>query len=710
MKPPMHTHQSRALLRRASTVACRRWLGALLAGLVILGAESAQAKTATKLAADILRITDGRRTKIIWMRGVKGNHCLMAFDTNEGTERVLHPGPENNQYIVPEITPDGSRVVYTRQNTAYAIDWAGKKERMISSGFVCAAGEDPKDKSQLVYVSASGYAPPVFRIKIDNPEDRVQVWNGGTSINFNASADGTHLGGEFGWPHAGVVDVATGVFKRYGGGCNSRIAPDNSYRFWHMTGEHRVVHIYEFGGGGHRSIPVNSMPGIDGQTDAWIPRWSNKVRFFTVTAPNPWGKPSRHVNVYMGKFDEGLTKVTDWVQISNDAKQDDYAYAWVEGSAVAKARKEKNEKEDKAAEARKRAAEARKRRLDAEAEKKAAEEKKWLSARGRAVFLWETADKPVLAYDKKGRRNEGFNLIPRGLARLDHDQAMDVRNGSFIAEDATAHILSSCRKSGRLGLEAYITPADLSAKGTAMIISFSTKDGRQNFALAQKQGGLVFGLKATGQKGSWIRLFALEEGRPCHVIVTYRRGMLVCYRDGRTVMMNNEIKGSLRNWKVGELVFGDNLSGKRNWDGTIESVVVYAYFVDTKAAALNYRNYKALVEKRTPVPKLKVVVKLLAKSAAPKYEDIAPYFQALSVYEYKVKLLMSGDYDKKNIRVAHWTMIQKKPAAIARARVGSTTRLLLEPFEANRQLEAEFLSDAMPPEADLPLYYDVGRW
>ncbi len=54
-------------------------------------------------------------------------------------------------------------------------------------------------------------------------------------------------------------------------------------------------------------------------------------------------------------------------------------------------------------------------------------------------------------------------------------------------------------------------------------------------------------------------------------------------------------------------------------------------------------------------------------------------------------------------------MMEKKLLPAARAAVGKTRRLVLEPFEANRQLQPEFLSDTLPENHELPLYYDVGR-
>ena len=464
-----------------------------------------------------------------------------------------------------------------------------------------------------------------------------------------------------------------------------------------MMGNHREIVMRDEGGVNARRIRVAYKPGGDFAN----PKWTSNPRFLTVAGPS--AKPKAEIHI--GRFDEDRTKVEQWVQLTRNSLFDTYAYAWIEPPGSAKARKTKEGEREK----KRKAEEARKKRLADARKRKEVEERSWRSSRGRAVFLWETADKPVVAYDNKGRKIEGFNLRPQGLARLDHNYVMDVRKGSFVAEDAAAHVLSSCKKTSKLGIEAYITPADLSGKGTAEIVSFSTTDGRRNFALAQKQGELVFGVRATGQKGSWIRLFGLEKNRPCHVIVTYRRGTLVCYKNGRTIMMNTDVEDSIRSWKEGELVFGDNLSGKRNWDGLIEGVVVYARFVDAKSAARNYRNYRALVGERKPVPRLKVVGKLLAKSRAQEYKEIAPYFQELAVYEFEVKRVVSEEYAKKRIRVAHWVMMEKKLLPAARAAVGKKRRLVLEPFEANRQLEADYLSDTLPENRELPLYYDVGR-
>ena len=68
-------------------------------------------------ASDIENLTEGH-TKIVWCHAVntgggepvEEHHEIRAFDTHEGSERVLVPN--NNFHFNPIITPSGNEVVY----------------------------------------------------------------------------------------------------------------------------------------------------------------------------------------------------------------------------------------------------------------------------------------------------------------------------------------------------------------------------------------------------------------------------------------------------------------------------------------------------------------------------------------------------------------------------------------------------------------------
>ena len=58
----------------------------------------------------------------------------------------------------------------------------------------------------------------------------------------------------------------------------------------------------------------------------------------------------------------------------------------------------------------------------------------WPSNREGLVYLFETADKPNQVPSADGRPERGYAIRPRGRARLDHNYAMVLAGGSFLAE------------------------------------------------------------------------------------------------------------------------------------------------------------------------------------------------------------------------------------------------------------------------------------
>ncbi len=310
---------------------------------------------AEDLASRIVAMT-GERTKIVWARATEGKagenwevlkeeYELMVFDTAEGKARRVLPGPA--MYGCPWITPDGKSVIFTtragKNDEVQVVDLDGKNRRRIAKGFGHCVWADPKTGIQWVYISVerlmrilpnnttdwvNNDKNEMYRYRIDKPSVRQLVWKGPSSVRFRVSADGTRAGSEFGWPQAGVADLTKGTWKRYGTGCNSMIAPDNSYRFFHMGAPlgHNGVLMYDAGGTNKRSIWFKDMPGSKPGDDSWIPKWSSDVRFLTITSPSA-GNLSE---VFLGQFDDRFTRIVKWVRITDHPGQDGYAYAWIQ--------------------------------------------------------------------------------------------------------------------------------------------------------------------------------------------------------------------------------------------------------------------------------------------------------------------------------------------------------------------------------------------
>ena len=306
-----------------------------VAALVVACLLLSDAGLSGDVREDVLALT-GARTKIVWLHAVqprtKGwdavdpDYELVCFDTADGKQRVILPGPAS--YCNPCISPDGERVLFSDMatNTLWVINWDGSNRRELTKGYVLCTWRDPKDRNQWVYFTDAGYMKgPLTRCRIDDPAIREVVWSKEQAAHtLTLSADGTHAGSEFPWPFAGVAILPNVSWKQYGNGCNACIAPDNSYRFFHMGEEvgHDGVIFYDDGGTNRRVISFRA----DLHADSWVPRWTNDVRFLTTNSAI--GGPE--ADIYLGKFDDAFNKVEKWVRITNNHEQDTKACAWLD--------------------------------------------------------------------------------------------------------------------------------------------------------------------------------------------------------------------------------------------------------------------------------------------------------------------------------------------------------------------------------------------
>ena len=150
---------------------------------------------------------------------------------------MIVPGPASFQN--PCLSADGKKVFYSRPDgMIYVVNWDGSGNREFTKGYALCPWRNPKEGTQWLYFSAGVYAKgALVRARIDDPKIREVMWDNpsaAASHTLTVSADGTRAGGEYPWPLAGVVITPNVSWRQYGNGCNASMAPDNSYRFFHM--------------------------------------------------------------------------------------------------------------------------------------------------------------------------------------------------------------------------------------------------------------------------------------------------------------------------------------------------------------------------------------------------------------------------------------------------------------------------------------------
>jgi len=103
--------------------------------------------------------------------------------------------------------------------------------------------------------------------------------------------------------------------------------------------------------------------------------------------------------------------------------------------------------------------------------------------------------------------------------------------------------------------------------------------------------------------------------------------------------------------------------------------------------------------------RVQIQAKLMEQTLVPSLEEIAPYTQTLVVYRYEVMNVLSGQYDRPQILVAHWGIIDRKRTNL-QMEVGDVVELELEPYSGRDELEGERLVMDLS-DMQHPLFYDL---
>jgi hypothetical protein len=322
----------------------------MLVNSATLAAEPAAGKTApaTGTAAKVLELT-GAQTRIVWLRHKQwegrqmalvdggAGFSIMAFDTGGKGERELVP---QGEHMNPLISPSGRSVIYSSKTGGalriHCVDWDGANSRVLGDGFALWPWRDPATGIEWVYASnaAGNEGQFVDRFRLDKPEVKERLYTGHLSNRFSLSADGTRAVGEFPWPNAGMLYFRTGQVDRkdYRTGCNSYMAPDNSYFVTIMSGSHDLVTLYKPDGSSRdvRVVPPGLKTLKDGGTGCmWNPKWASDARHMVVAGPFKNLGPDR-ADIWLGQFAADFNSIAKWVQVTDNDYMDVYAYVWVD--------------------------------------------------------------------------------------------------------------------------------------------------------------------------------------------------------------------------------------------------------------------------------------------------------------------------------------------------------------------------------------------
>jgi hypothetical protein len=222
--------------------------------------------------------------------------------------------------------------------------------------------------------------------------------------------------------------------------------------------------------------------------------------------------------------------------------------------------------------------------------------------------------------------------------------------------------------------------------------------------LGQERDRLVLRTRGDGAEGPSTELAALEANKPHHFVVCLSYGVAQCYLGGTRVASTSVGRTADGDWVGGHLSFGGAPDGEHAWTGRIEGVALYSRLLALHEIERNSAAWQARLAARRPLPRLEVDAVLVKKRPIP---PPGPYPNSLVTYDYQVKQIHAGRYDRQKLLVVHWGALSGQEQAHVRGLAeGDTHRLVLEGFDAHPEL-ARVRMAGNDEDFDLPLFYDV---
>lgn len=259
----------------------------------------------------------------------------------------------------------------------------------------------------------------------------------------------------------------------------------------------------------------------------------------------------------------------------------------------------------------------------------------------QAVFRW-----------KAGTAEPTHAIAARASAKLDPKGALRLKGGAFTVSGADEVLLAACKASNELTLEVVLRAGSRSQRGPARILTFSMDPSNRNFTLGQDDDRLILRLRTpmTGPNGSkpQLSLCRIPLGRTQHVVVTYRAGGTRCYVDGKQVAESRQVTGDFSNWESAHLLLGDEWTGERDWDGTVESAAVYSQALTAEQIAAKFEARKDTLGQMTSEAETGTTTMTLPTAdPTPKDMRLRPYWRNPYYWQYQGKpvMLLGGSKD-----------------------------------------------------------------
>ncbi len=620
------------------------------------------------------------------------NLVLYGYDSRDGKgeRRLIH---KRGSFYLPLFTPDGQSVIFSdrKARKMFLLDWQSGHIKELGDGVAVEVWLDTERRFFIgkprvwVYCFSgpqrehkNGTRQPLYRFPLDNPKKKELVWNKTIVAwsNLQLSRDGEAIGGLFPWPHGGILWQKDKRWQRFGRGCWTSLSPDNSKLLWIFDGLHRNVQVYDVINGKNWKVNINDAPGING-FEVYHPRWSNHPRYFTVTGPyekgeggNKIGGGGEKVEIYIGRFDNKVKRVENWLKVTDNSRADFFPELWIENGEKARLTDEISG--------------------NTRAGPKTVEKSSWPVSPGRLIFIWDNMKAPNQLGDNSpvGFFQSTINL--KGKALHTRNFQLAIWEGWGDTGDAGPKIGQALEKSKQAAIEFTLTP-EPNQQGTILLFS-----GNKKRVLSMEQDKVNFRLVSTsGSSGVvWEKVF--KNRTPLHLSLNIDEKSAELFVNGKS-RGKKKLGIDLTARPIDTFSVGDFDGG---WSGIIEKIGIYDQQLSRKQVGKNSsligRDIKA-----DDVEMLLIEGSLLETTEIPAPESIGAYSRALVVNTYKVDKIIDGKYGEDRILVAEWAVLDRQ---IIRTYGQEREQLTLEKFSDHPELEGERqMMDLFEP--DLEMYY-----
>ncbi len=316
------------------------------------------------------------------------------------------------------------------------------------------------------------------------------------------------------------------------------------------------------------------------------------------------------------------------------------------------------------------------------------------------VFAFEHGKADNLALDPSGAQIT-FGVEPHGAARFDRRFALVPGGGHFESPRGAANLVAMWSKTGAFSLDAVLEPLNLEQKGR--IVELASADGREDLTI--DQDGKYLDVRVRTGPGEERMEMRLEMFRPIsHLSIggrsrtTFGKIKVAFGRvDGVTQFHAGQFDGDFTHWGADRLRFGSP-----DWRGAMRHIAGYDRVRTSFESERDARLTEQWNATQAQVPERRAKARLVAKADIPTLQQIAPYPDALAVFEYEMP--------NGKVRVAHWVILGREVLPIAERKIGDEFDVRIEPFDAHPEAAGRFKSEAgLKEDFNIELWMDATR-